>query len=200
MKSPPDPPSAYATLDGVLASCWTWMERGVHDRRCPTHHPTFVSIRVDGRPTCRTVILRECTSSQRLLGFHTDRRSRKWQEVQETPSAAIHVYLPQQQLQFRFTGIVERVVEGEANTERWLNMHPNSRRCYQTALAPATSIDSPWESPAQDDNPMTGVENFGWIRFRVEELEWLYLSSRGHQRALFSWNEKNERRATWMMP
>ena len=134
------------------------------------------------------------------MGFHTDRRSRKWSEIGNAPSGALHVYLPQQKLQFRFMGSVERVVEGEKNTERWLNMHPNSRRCYQTQPSPATHIEAPWENPPQDENPMTGMENFGWVRFRVEELEWLYLSSKGHQRALFTWDAQDALRSTWMMP
>lgn len=200
MKSAPSVPLAYESLENVLASCWSWMERGVQDRRCPTHHPTFSTLRTDGRPTARTVILRECLRGERVLGFHTDRRSRKWQELEGGTAASLHVYLPQPKLQFRFVGATERVVDPEANLRRWLQMHPNSRRCYQSDLAPGSRVESPEDISPPDDDPLTGIENFGWVRFHVDELEWLYLSSCGHQRALFTWEEELSEHATWLVP
>lgn len=200
MPSPPALPTHCESFEGVLASCWSWMERGVQDRRCAAHHPTFASVRADGRPTCRTVILRECLRPSRILGFHTDRRSRKWQEIEQTSAGALHVYLPQQKVQIRFVGATERIDDIEENRSRWLNMHANSRRCYQSLQPPGASLESPLQVLPESEDTLAGFENFGWVRLHVEELEWLYLSSSGHQRAIFTWSADGNLHAAWWAP
>jgi pyridoxine/pyridoxamine 5'-phosphate oxidase len=69
--------ACYDDLEGTLAYAWGLLERGVSDRHSPIHTPTVATIGGDGRPSIRTVVLRDCDLDARMLRFHTDRRAPK---------------------------------------------------------------------------------------------------------------------------
>ena len=80
---------------------------------------------------------------------------------------------------------------------RWSASRAGSRLCYQNPLAPGAPVDRP-ESALPDD-AVAGYQNFTAIRCVVRELDWLYLSARGHRRARFVWHGEGWQ-GSWLAP
>ena len=69
-----------------------------------------------------------------------------------------------------------------------------SKRCYLSVDKPGTDVIKPSsgfpeqftnESP-NDENSIEGLKNFAVIKVMINTIEWLYLASQGHRRAVFN--------------
>ena len=82
-----------------------------------------------------------------------------------------------------------------------------SRKCYLAEKAPGTVSISPnpgYPKELEGKNPKIedteiGFENFCVIESKIDEMEWLYLASQGHRRALIKINENNVT-TEWLTP
>jgi pyridoxamine 5'-phosphate oxidase len=104
----------------------------------------------DGVPSARMVLLKGF--SERGLQFFTNYESRKADELESNPRAALLFYWPQLGRQVRIEGTVERVERSE--TEAYAQARP--RQSQLSALA------SPQSKPVPDR---------GWLEKRVAELD-----------------------------
>ena len=68
-----------------------------------------------------------------------------------------------------------------------------SKRCYLTESPPGQESRKPssgfpekfaFDAPTLEQTK-DGLKNFGQIRVSINEIEWLFLASQGHRRALF---------------
>ena len=194
-------PLFYNDLRKTYTELWTLLRLGVKDRRSPLHTPSLASVRGDGSPTLRTVVLREADASSRTLRFHTDARSAKFREITANPRVALHFYDPDRKIQLRVDGRASIHTRDDYATEVWRKMHPFSRLCYKTELAPGVSIEDPSDiaTPLVGMDDRDGRENFSAVSVRMEQVEWLYLAARGHRRARYSW-QADQMLATWLAP
>lgn len=197
-----EPRPAHADdLAAALAEALRLLARGVADRRHPFHTPTLATVGADGAPRARTLVLRGCDAGARTLRLHTDRRAGKWAELLAEPRCALHLYDAGAGLQLRLAGRASlHAGDDPAAEEAWAASRPFSRACYAVAPAPGTPVAAP--PPAPRDGGATGRENFGAIRFRWREIEWLWLAAEGHRRARFAWpeGEAGAPSATWLVP
>ena len=199
-KAEPDP-RFYDDLQETLRESWRLLARGVKDRRSPFHTPALASVRLDGAPAVRTVVLRAVDPESRSLRVHTDVRSAKFREVTADPRVCLHFYDPGRKVQIRLYGRASLHTEDALGAGAWEKTRPFSRLCYRAADAPGSEIADPRVTPiipdGDDDN--AGRANFAAIAVSIGALEWLYLAARGHRRARFTWRN-GDLRSTWLAP
>ncbi len=194
------PPNFYNDLDATLAKAWGLLDLGVTDRRSPFHTPTIATIRGDGAPSVRTVVLRAVDPDRRTLRFHTDRRSNKVRELVVDPRVALHFYDPAEKIQLRVDGRATLHVEDAAAAEAWDGTRPFSRLCYGVSPNPGVEITDPRMAAQETSGDRdAGRENFAAVSVDIACLEWLYLAAHGHRRARFTWEGQNPT-AAWRVP
>ena len=188
--------SCYDDLAGSCAYGWSMLERGANDRKAAFHTPSVATIRADGRPSIRTVVLRGCDVANRHVRFHTDTRSGKIAELQANPKAAMHFYDAGAKLQLRLSVHLE-LLDGEDYAAAWQATRPMSRKCYQVTTAPGSVLQDPYDVAFDAQATQDGEDHFVPVRARVEQMEWLYLAARGHRRALFDFVNDTH---NWLVP
>lgn len=193
-------PAFYDDLGATLAEAWRLLERGAADRRSGFHTPVLASLRADGRPAARTVVLRAADPEARILRFHTDRRSRKYREIAAEPRVAMQFYDPGAKVQLRIDGRATVHADDALARQAWTGSRPMSRACYGVAPGPGTEIGRPAEAVIDPvDGGEAGREHFAAVTVDIESIEWLYLAAAGHRRARFRWNS-GVVSATWLVP
>ena len=193
--------SFYNDLDATLSEAWRLLERAVVDRKSPFHTPAIATVRPDGSPAVRTVVLQAADREHRKLRVHTDIRSSKFKEIEAQPQVALHFYDPGRKVQLRIDGWTTLHTVGAVADEAWRATRPFSRACYLVEGRPGCVIEDPIDvsaGPGTDD-PEAGRENFAAMSISVHGLEWLYLAARGHRRARFEWHS-DHLRANWLVP
>ncbi|WP_404325653.1 pyridoxamine 5'-phosphate oxidase family protein [Aerophototrophica crusticola] len=153
---------------------------------------TVASLRQDGSPTARTVVLRGVQPADRILRFHTDRRAPKLAGLAAEPRVGLLLYDPGARLQLRLDGVAEVVGEGGLPDRLWDRSHPGSRACYRQPVAPGASVDGPRVAIPPAGEPAHGRENFAIVQVRVHRLDWLFLNADGHRRACFDFSPAGE--------
>ena len=194
-------PSFYNDLEEVLCEIWRLLDGGVNDRSSAFHTPTIATLREDGSPALRTVVLRAVDPDCRTIRFHTDRRATKAREIARHPVVEAHVYDPERKVQLRLRGRAEVHRTDATAAAAWQGTRAFSRACYRSEIEPGREIDDPTEVLARTDpgDPDLGRENFAAVTVKIDTLEWLYLAARGHRRARFHWRGEQVS-AVWLAP
>lgn len=192
-------PAFYDDLDASFAYAWQLMTEAVRNRHSLFHTPSVATIGADGAPQNRVVVLRGAERKARNLRFHTDLRSGKIVDLKANPNCAMLFYDPKVKLQLRVTGKVAIHNDDDIEDAAWAGSRPQSRACYTQGLAPGVSIESPLDAPLAPpaDNPDLGKENFCAVLLRAERIEWLYLHSGGHRRAVWHFDD-GQWRGEWL--
>lgn len=196
------PPSFYDDLDGTLAEAWRLLARGVADRRSPFHHPVLATVGPDGAPEARTVILRGCEPAAKALRFHTDARSAKVAELAARPRASLHFYDPAAKIQLRIRGEATLHRDDAVADQAWAGSRLFSRQCYGIVPGPGQPIDAggAFSLPeTTEEETAGGRAHFTAVVVAVKSLEWLYLATGGHRRALFAFDGGGPP-ARWLAP
>lgn len=192
-------PSFYDDLAGSLAEAWRLLVRGAADRRSPFHTMQVASIRPDGWPAVRTVVLRGVDPPARTLRFHTDRRAGKLADLAADPRVQIHLYDPGRKLQLRLDGLATVHADGPLHAACWAATRPMGRACYRTPAAPGQPLDDPSVVIPEPEHADHGRDRFTVVTVRAETLDWLYLHVAGHRRARFDLTGA-EPAGTWVGP
>ncbi|HIC79374.1 MAG TPA: pyridoxamine 5'-phosphate oxidase [Kiloniellaceae bacterium] len=181
----------YDDLDAALAEAWAQLRRGAADRRAAFHTPCLATVRADGTPSARTVVLRAAEQETATLRFHTDRRSAKVSEISDRPAVALHFYDPGRKIQLRVEGHASLHRDDPLAADAWKATRPFSRACYRVPATPGEEIAAPLPAqlgPAQlghAEQGEAGVEHFAAVVVTLRSIEWLYLAAQGHRRARF---------------
>ncbi|EEB86028.1 pyridoxamine 5'-phosphate oxidase family protein [Roseobacter sp. GAI101] len=178
-------------LRAFLAEAWQHLERGVADSRSPARFPTFVTVSPEGKPQARTVALRAASRHDGVLEVHTDIATPKVTALGQNPHAALHVWLPDADLQIRLVATVE-VLTGPTVAAQWAKVPVASRVSYGTEPVPGCPIPDvyAYEKPANRTR-------FAVLRCSVEEMDLVHLGSR-HRRAVFGAGDAWA--GTWVAP
>ncbi|MBC8049613.1 MAG: pyridoxamine 5'-phosphate oxidase family protein [Chitinophagales bacterium] len=193
------PPPYYNDLSAALGYAFGQMAAALSDRRSGFHSPTVATLGLDGFPKARTVIIRHFDKAARTVGFHTDKRSRKWLELQRNPHLALHGYDAGRKLQLRFQCDATLHYGDEIAHSAWKASRVMSRACYAQALAPGAAMETPDAASANAIADSDAFENFAVVRAKFHCIEWLYLAAQGHRRAEFSWAD-DSLTARWLAP
>lgn len=171
-------PAWAVDLGELHAQVWTRLVRGVHDRHAPARHPTLATVRADGLPQARTVVLRAADREAATLDIHTDLHSAKVAELRENPWAALHVWDASAHLQTRIEAEVA-ILSGADVAGIWDRVPAPSRSAYGSTPAPGQPIPN---ALAHDKQPDPAA--FAVLRLSVRAIDALHLGPR-HRRARF---------------
>ncbi len=180
----------------TLEEALRMLEEGAKDRKSPLHTPTVATVREDGTPSQRIMVLREAERDNRMLRFNTDYRASKVADIRDGGPVSILCYHPEAKVQLRLSGRGRIEQDSAACDAAWNQATLYGKRCYLADPAPGSSVAQPTSGldPAVEGRKPEGFEvapardNFAILLVDIEQIEWLYLAHTGHRRALFSWD------------
>ena len=197
-------PAYYEDLKEIQNKYWSMLDDAVTNRGSPFRIPVFICTDqniIDGR----IVVLRKSDRQKNLLQFHTDYRSSKVNIIKKNNKASLVFYDKKEKIQLRIK--VECIINNQnlISEESWKKTQHISRRCYLTDDAPGTISNNPTSgmiSKLEDfdytmEQSEDGYKNFTVIQCKIQSIEWLYLAAKGHRRAKFDIEKKEE---TWLIP
>ena len=191
-------PAHYSDLQALRAEAFRMLADAVVNRRTPFHTFALGTLGPDGGPRVRTVVLRGFDPVARTVRLHTDRRSAKFDEIQQSRRASAMFYDPPAKVQVRLEGVGSVHVADPVAADAWAATRDFSRECYR----------GPVGSGAESTDPVSGIETtvgdgsdaFSAILLHFTSLDWMYLHARGHRRARFSWSDDGAETGTWLVP
>ena len=201
-------PEFYNSLEETRKEIFSLLFQGVKKRKSNFHNLVLNTIDLQNKPDARTVVLRSFSQENLTIGIHTDNRSEKVQHLKKNNFTCLVFYDDQKKIQLRIRGTTK--LEG-SKKESWDKLSNWSKRCYLTPNPPGQDSNNPtsgfpkkFESEAPSfEESQKGLENFTVIRVFIDEIEWLFLASQGHRRALFKINRDNSNlsiESKWLVP
>jgi len=199
-------PDHYSKLDAAEIEAWRMLEAGARSAKRAFHTPVLATVDAEGAPQARTVVLREADASTRVLRANTDQRSPKAAQLRHDSRVQMLFYDPDAKVQVRVTATAELLSDGPHKDAAWETSALGSRVCYLATEAPGSTQAAPTSGlPDHADRGQrvaadlleVGRENFSVMRFHVEQLDWLYLDSKGHRRAQFNYRTGTR---YWVIP
>ena len=184
----------------IYNQIWSFLEEGVKDRNSSFHTPTLITLENNNTPSARTLVLRGADRETEILRFHTDKRSKKIEQINSNSNSIIHIYSQHEKLQLRFKSNLTLHANGSLVDDAWERSYGMSKICYQVSDTPGTVIKNQdgYEYAPKENHD--GKDNFIVILAKIIEIEWLYLSSEGHHRAKFTRNKNNQLEVSWLVP
>ena len=197
-------PAYYENLEEIRKKLWSMLDDAVINRSSPFRIPVFICADqndIDGR----IVVLRKSDKENNVLQFHTDLRSPKVVILKKNKNASLVFYDKEEKIQLRVKVICEINNKNSIAEESWKKTQHISRRCYLTDSGPGSVSENPTSgmiSRLEDfdytmEQSERGYENFTVIKCKIKSIEWLYLAAKGHRRAKFDFENKNE---NWLVP
>ena len=190
-------PDTYDQISETLSTAESILDNAV-DNAKTLFHTLTLSSHDEGKIASRVVVLREFNSKERYLRFHTDARAPKIKHFQKNSNASILGYDPALKIQLKLQGNVEVHLKDDVTIASWNESTTRSKKCYSVEGGSSLEIDNPAEYDIRDVNIEDGYLNFAVIKFTYTSLEFLYLKSSGHRRAVHSWDE--ELTSNWLVP
>lgn len=195
------------SLDGLEKDSWLRLLNAALRYKDAMHNPVVANINQYGI-NIRTVVLRKVKPVEKQLVFHTDIRSGKWKELQQQNNISWLFYDAPGRIQLRLSGKAVLHHNDTIAEEAWEGTTVSSRKIYMSQLAPSEIAAQPVSGlptalEAEDPTPeesKAGRKNFGVVVTSVTWMEWLWLNSKGHRRASFSYFDDGNFKANWLIP
>ena len=196
-------------LDEVRADIFRRLGRAAKDRRNAMHTPVIGTVRADGTPSQRVMVLRAFDPASATLRFHTDSRAAKVDELGDGAPISVLAYDPGAKRQFRLSGTGRIETDGETADKAWSDATLFARRCYLADPAPGTVSDVPvsglpadieGRKPEDDAEVAPGRANFAVLLARIDTIEFLHLAHTGHRRAIFRLQPDDSWQGQWLVP
>jgi pyridoxine/pyridoxamine 5'-phosphate oxidase len=190
------------------ADIWERLSAAVKSSKHPFHLPAIATINEKGLPSLRTVVLRNAVATKKSIYFHTDVRSAKWQGLQTNKAVAALFYDAATRLQLRIEGEAIHHYQDAYCEHAWHNIGVSSRRCYLATQAPSSIMHFPgsglpdemnYRNPTWEESA-PGYNNFGVVEIKVQQIDWLWLNSKGHRRAIFQYQPNGNFQYYWLTP
>ena len=198
-------PPPNASLPAILQQCWDLLAEGQRLRNSPFHQAVLATATPRG-PSARYVVLRQVDREHGILGFHTDRRSEKWPELEREPRVALCFF--GQSVQIRVEGRVKLHTDDAIADLAWKRTGLMSRRTYLVEPAPGTVLAAPAsglperlskQRPTEEESA-AGRERFAVVSVHLQRLEWLHLAFEGQRRARFRRTGTAPWTSEWLLP
>jgi len=199
-------PEFYNNKELIFDEIWSLLSRGVVDRSEDFRLPVVI-VNKDGYADGRIVVLRGAFKDKKILSFHTDLRSSKISALKKNNTIYFLFYNKKRKIQVRAKGFATINYKNSITEEAWKKTQIISRKCYLASQAPGTISNEPdpgYPKELEGKNPKfeeteIGFDNFCVIESKIVEMEWLYLASQGHRRALIKINEEDIE-THWLTP
>ena len=192
-----DLPIEYSKIEDTLISAEKILIRAVDDAKSLFHTPVVSSIK-NNQITSRVMVLREFDLKDRKMRFHTDYRASKIHHYEEDSSATVIGYDPEIKIQIKLQGNMSIHYDDETTKLAWDNSTPRSKKCYSVKGGSSKEVSNPEDYDIKDFEVEEGYKNFAVLVFHFNSLEFLYLKSSGHRRAIHKWNDEYD--SKWLVP
>ena len=195
------------SLDGLERDIWLRLLNGAVRYKDALHNPVVANVNQHGI-NIRTVVLRKVKSVEKQLSFHTDIRTGKWKELQQQNNISWLFYDAPGKVQIRLSGKATLHHNDTFVEEVWEASNMSSRKVYlgetapsEIAALPISGLPAAFEAgdPTPEESK-AGRKNFGIVVTTVTWMEWLWLNSKGHRRAGFSYFDDGSFKAHWLIP
>ncbi|PHP92262.1 pyridoxamine 5'-phosphate oxidase [Pantoea agglomerans] len=182
------------------AAAWTALQESAADPQAGFRYLMLCTVDALLQPQTRTVVLRQCVDDRRMLTFHTDVRSPKWQEMAANPQVTVLGYCHQRRLQLRLAGRVACYAAGsDVARAAWRVLPQHTRQTY-TGGPPGEARTAANETP-DPTAAETGESRFGVVIFQASMLDAYQLQRNENQRALFRYSANGElQESEWLNP
>lgn len=198
----------FTDLDTVLSRVWERLETAASQSGHPFQVLPFGTVE-DGEPHLRTVVLRQASADERLLAFHSDRRSQKIDDLRVNDRIAWLAWDPETSEQVRLRGRATVHLDDAVADQMWDAESPRSLDVYVRETASGTPLEAPAEGldgavttePVTREDVAKGRPFFAVVRTVIDEIDWLHLHPEGHYRAQFHFDEDTQSfSGTWVVP
>ncbi len=178
-----------------LESVFNMINRGVKEGKDDFHTMVFSNLQ-DNKIESRCVIVREFNREKKTLVFNTDLRSPKVEAIKKNPETHCLFYHFKYKTQLRISTYSTIHVNDDIHGLNWKRTAISSRKCYLTKYKPSQYIDDMDDGipdhlsgriPSFEESEF-GKINFAVITNKILSIDWLYLSSKGHQRARYDFS------------
>lgn len=162
----------------------------------------------DNVASSRIVINRKVDDLLKTICFHTDNRSRKFEDIQSDNRISLLFYDARQKIQIAIKAHATISENNLLKTDRWKATSPQARLGYMTTEPPNTKSETPtlgYEERFSESKPTAAEsdayqKNFTIIACKVYELEFLYLDYLGNRKANFYYTEGVLDDCFWAVP
>ncbi|WP_337024088.1 MULTISPECIES: pyridoxamine 5'-phosphate oxidase family protein [unclassified Pantoea] len=188
----------------IDAMAWQELDAAANDLHTGFRYLNVCTIDADLKPQARMMVLRRTDSAQRLLEFHTDIRSAKWQELAINPAATVLGFCSQSRLQLRLQGFFKRYEPASALAgQTWQGLSVWTRRSYSGG-PPGEVVLFPCDQTRHAESEESGEDgkrHFGVMIFQVESLDWFRLDRDNNRRARLAYSATGSLTSfTWINP
>ena len=190
-------PDNYDQISETLRTAELILDDAVENAKT-LFHTLVLSSHDEDKIVSRVVVLREFNSKERYLRFHTDARAPKIKHFKKNSNASLLGYDPALKIQLKLQGSVDVHFNDDVTKLSWNESTTRSKKCYSVEGGSSLKIENPSEYDLKDGNIEDGYLNFAVLKFKYTSLEFLYLKSSGHRRAIHSWNEGLV--SNWLVP
>ena len=190
-------PDSYDQISETLRTAELILDDAVENAKT-LFHTLVLSSHDEDKIVSRVVVLREFNLKERYLRFHTDARAPKIKHFKKNSNASLLGYDPALKIQLKLQGNVDVHFNDDVTKSSWNESTTRSKKCYSVEGGSSLKIENPSEYDLKDGNIEDGYLNFAVLKFKYTSLEFLYLKSSGHRRAIHSWNEGLV--SNWLVP
>lgn len=198
----------YLNINGVEELAWKKLVNGSVKKKNGFRTMCVGTISENRDASIRIVINRKVDESKKIIYFHTDNRSRKFQDLQKDNRITLLFYDARQRVQIMVKAHATFHINDALSLEKWRTTSPQARLGYMTIDAPNTKSDMPtlgYDNKFSEIKP-TEIEsdffkeNFTVIACQVYELEFLYLDFLGNRKANFFYENGVMSQGFWTVP
>ena len=190
-------PDSYSHIDETLDSAKLILSEAVSNTQTLFHTPV-VSTMYENKIVSRVMVLREFNFDKKILRFQTDNRAAKIDNLTKNPSSTVIGYDADLKIQIKMQGQAKVHIDDEVAKIAWNESTPRSKKCYSVKGGSSKKIENPGDYDITNFEVEDGYQNFAVIIFNFLSLEFLYLKSSGHRRALHDWYDDYS--STWLVP
>jgi hypothetical protein len=190
-------PDSYSNIDETLESAKLILSEAVPNTQTLFHTPVVSTIH-ENKIVSRVMVLREFNFDNKILRFHTDNRAAKVDNITKNSSSTVIGYDPDLKIQIKMQGHTKVHIDDEVAKMAWNESTPRSKKCYSVKGGSTKEIDDPQDYDIQNFIVEDGYKNFAVLIFKFQSLEFLYLKSSGHRRAIHKWDDNQT--STWLVP
>lgn len=192
-----DLPENYNKIEDTLNASEKILTSAVSNSRTLFH--TLVVSSWNGKKILsRVMVLREFNLDDRKMRFHTDYRAPKIKNFSNNSITTVLGYDPELKIQIKLQGNIKVHYDDEITKLAWTESTSRSKKCYSVKGGSSKVINDPVDYDIKEFEVEEGYKNFAVLLFSFNSLEFLYLKSSGHRRAIHVWDRKIK--SNWLIP
>ena len=182
----------FETPEEWHTKLWRRLEGAPRKRGDAFRTPMLATVRSDGAPELRTLVLRKASEQNRTIEFHTDTDSAKWKSLEISSAVEVAFWDSRSRTQVRLRGIAQRIMGQDADPT-FRSLGSRTQQTYRQTPSPGTPLKR------SGDFRLDGPARFGVIRVEVSKVDALVLSKPHHRRIQMSW-EVSGWEGGWVSP